>query len=45
MSRAISAGTVKIPDPSMTPTAIIVESSRLKPRTKVFSGRAPVMAQ
>ena len=35
--RDMSAETIKIPDPIMTPMVIMTESKRLRPRTKPWS--------
>src|SRR5215831_8626407 len=35
--RAMSAETMKMPDPIMTPMVIMTESKRLRPRTKPWS--------
>ena len=40
-SRAMSAGTMKIPEPIIEPATIIVASSRPKSRTKPFSDVVP----
>lgn len=37
MRRAISAGTIKMPEPIIDPITIMVESNRLKPRMKPVS--------